>query len=571
MNFFEDQRLARKRSSRLLTLFYFVVFAVSAICGTIAAMYANNAHRGRGDLYFHSLDLSISKSVFIWFAAVTTLIAALILIKTWFEVRSLKKDPSQVCKSLGARKVLHNSRDFYEKQYINIVEEMSIASSVPVPEIYVLEDNAINAFACGFDINSAAVCVTSGCMQKLTRDELQAVVAHEYSHIFNGDMKLNLKLLGMLAGLILIFKIGVNLMRSSGRSSRRDSKGGSLAPLGLGLMAIGGLGYLGGIVLKAAISRQREFLADASSVQYTRNPEGIAGALKKIYINHSQGIIHAKNATQASHMFLVEGVKSFFSLSTHPPIFERIKAVDKNFDEKRFLKEDAASLMQEMTELQKSEKSNTRSQDERMRDAREKLLKIAPLFLLYQSQNNYLGLVQTLLRRGNDDFGHLSEEELETALEKASGELKELPQTERQKILQEIIKEVNADGKISFYEFLVVAYLKPSLEPVKVEDKKLSSGQVKDFSLVLKSFFYYLDDNADLKVNFSLIEKNKLGYGKILSAIEGYRFSTPKQKELILKELKEIATLNGFISKKERITFKLFCHMLGVPGFVLDD
>ena len=115
MNFFEDQRIARKRSSRLLTLFYFVVFAVSAICGTIAAMYANNASRGRGGLYIYSLDLYISKSVFIWFGAVTTFIAALILIKTWFEVRSLKKDPSQICKSLGARKVLHNSRDFYEK------------------------------------------------------------------------------------------------------------------------------------------------------------------------------------------------------------------------------------------------------------------------------------------------------------------------------------------------------------------------------------------------------------------------------------------------------------------------
>jgi uncharacterized tellurite resistance protein B-like protein len=213
-----------------------------------------------------------------------------------------------------------------------VVEEMALASGVPVPQVYVMDDErGINAFAAGHSTSDAAVAVTRGCMTLLNRDELQGVIGHEFSHILNGDMRLNLRLMGIIFGIVCLAVIGRVLLHSGGGSRREKNP---LPLLGLVLLALGGIGVLFGRLIQAAVSRQREFLADASAIQFTRNPLGLAGALKKIGGLSAGSKLTSAHAAEASHMFFGNGMgESLFGLmSTHPPLDERIRAIDPAFD-----------------------------------------------------------------------------------------------------------------------------------------------------------------------------------------------------------------------------------------------
>ena len=210
---------------------------------------------------------------------------------------------------------------------------MALASGLPVPPVFMMDhEQGINAFAAGYQPEDAVIGVTRGCVENLSRDELQGVIAHEFSHILNGDMRLNIRLIGIVHGILLVGLIGYYTLRiaaaSGGRRSSNDKGGGGLAflGLGLGLMAIGFVGTLIGNLIKAAVSRQREFLADASAVQFTRDPNGIAGALKKIGGLNTGSKVTAAKATEASHMFFATGVAELFA--THPPLEKRIARID---------------------------------------------------------------------------------------------------------------------------------------------------------------------------------------------------------------------------------------------------
>jgi Zn-dependent protease with chaperone function len=252
-----------------------------------------------------------------------------------------------VAQGLGGTLVSHDARDPGRRKLVNVVEEMAIASGVPVPEIYLLErEPGINAFAAGFTPGDAAIGVTRGCVERLDRDELQGVIAHEFSHILKGDMRLNMRLMGILFGILLIGVVGEGLLRSTFRgrrvrhvSSRRRGGGGGLAVVAVGaaLMLIGYIGVFFGRLIKAGVSRQREFLADASAVQFTRHPEGIAGALKKIGGFAEGSRVHAHRAEEVSHMLFGARKPSFTSLlATHPPLVERIRAIDSTFKQDEF-------------------------------------------------------------------------------------------------------------------------------------------------------------------------------------------------------------------------------------------
>jgi Zn-dependent protease with chaperone function len=218
---------------------------------------------------------------------------------------------------------------------LNVVEEMAIASGVPVPTVYLLEkDKSINAFAAGFTPADAVIGVTRGTMELLNRDELQGVIAHEFSHIFNGDMRLNIRLMGVLHGITVIAMIGYVILR--GASGSRKGAGAAILLLGGSLVVIGFVGVFFAKLIKSAVSRQREFLADASAVRYTRNPGGIAGALKKIGGLVYGGKINSPRAEEASHFLFADGLRakisSFQVLATHPPLTERIRRIDSGFD-----------------------------------------------------------------------------------------------------------------------------------------------------------------------------------------------------------------------------------------------
>lgn len=239
---------------------------------------------------------------------------------------------------MDGRLVNMGTTDPDERKLLNVVEEMAIASGVPMPEVYVMDqENGINAFAAGFTVDDAVIGVTNGCMRMLSRDELQGVVAHEFSHILNQDMRLNLRLVAVIFGLVVLAELGRLLLymgssSSRGRSRNSDGGGGGIALIGLILMATSGLGILMGKIIKSAVSRQREYLADSSAVQFTRNPAGLSGALKKI--GAAGAVLHSPKASEASHMFFGNALKkSWFSFtSTHPPLLERIQLLEPSFD-----------------------------------------------------------------------------------------------------------------------------------------------------------------------------------------------------------------------------------------------
>ncbi|WLD59149.1 M48 family metallopeptidase [Salinispirillum sp. LH 10-3-1] len=267
-------------------------------------------------------------------------IITVVVLGSLFKRLQLNSGGRAVAEALGGRLINVSTNDADEKRILNVVEEMAIASGTPVPPVYVLEDNAINAFAAGHSPQDAVIGITRGCIRLLNRSELQGVVAHEFSHIFHGDMRLNIRLVSMLHGILLIGLIGQMLVRSVryraiGRSRNSNDKS-VFAMLGLGaaFMLIGYAGTFFGNIIKAAVSRQREFLADASAVQFTRDPSGIAGALRKIGGHAGGSQVEAVNAAEFSHMFFGQGVRTSLSsmMATHPPLPDRIRRLEPSWD-----------------------------------------------------------------------------------------------------------------------------------------------------------------------------------------------------------------------------------------------
>ena len=326
MDFFDAQEQARKRTKWL------VLWFILAVIGVVVAVDL---------LLFFVLGGGEALGVLILASAGT---AGVILAASGYKSMQLNGGGSVVANDLGGRLVMPGSTDFDEKRLLNVVEEMAIASGMPVPQVYLMdEEEGINAFAAGTEPSNAVIGVTRGCLQRLSRDELAGVVAHEFSHILNGDMKMNMRLMGMVFGLLVLSIIGrgmVELLRYQSFSSRRnnDREGGgvvlALFLVGIGLIVIGSLGVFFGRMIQAAVSRQREFLADASAVQFTRNPDGIAGALKKIGGLSLGSKMKSTKASEASHMFFSSGGLFSFGMATHPPLEVRISTIEQSWDGK---------------------------------------------------------------------------------------------------------------------------------------------------------------------------------------------------------------------------------------------
>lgn len=326
MNFFAHQDEARSQTRKLVFLFIAAVVTLIVLTSFLVIALFFAAETQDAGL---SVDM-LGSEVFL---GVTAVVLAVVGLGTMFRLVQLSGGGKAVAEAMGGRLLNTSTRDADERKILNVVEEMAIASGSPVPPVYLMEEQSINAFAAGYKPRDAVIGITRGCIQELDRDELQGVVAHEFSHIFNGDMRLNIRLMGLLYGIMVLGIIGYHILRSSRyRSSSRSSKnnGGGIIFLGLGLMVIGYGGTFFGNMIKSAVSRQREYLADASAVQYTRNPEGIGGALKKIGGFPSGSIIVGKDVSEISHMLFCDGIKHSFSslFATHPPIKERIERID---------------------------------------------------------------------------------------------------------------------------------------------------------------------------------------------------------------------------------------------------
>jgi len=320
---------ARQEQSRTRSLYLTFLFVLAVICVAVAVFFAVQL------AFYLSMDkLSISRDGFQWFDVrifllVTFVTVGVITVGCLFKMLQLKKGGSYVAEHLGGKRVNRLSADKDEKRLLNVVEEMAIASGVPVPQVYLMtEETGINAFAAGYTPGDAAIAVTRGCLSTLNREQLQGVIAHEFSHILNGDMRLNIRLIGFLYGIMVIAIVGRGLLRGSGRP-RNKKGGGQTLLLALALMVIGYVGQLFGRIIQSAVSRQREFLADASAVQFTRNPGGIAGALKIIGGFAKGSRIASPNAHEAGHLFFSTAIRSLFA--THPPLDERIRRLDPGY------------------------------------------------------------------------------------------------------------------------------------------------------------------------------------------------------------------------------------------------
>ncbi|MFB3077974.1 MAG: M48 family metallopeptidase, partial [Lysobacterales bacterium] len=272
------------------------------------------------------------------FWSVSIGVVALITIASLFRLHTLKRGGSAVAEMMDGKLLVDPGDDYNKQKLLNVVAEMAIASGTPVPPVYLIQDKAINAFAAGYSSSDAVIGMTTGAIENLNRGQLQGVVAHEFSHILNGDMRLNLRLIGVLHG-ILILAIAGRMILSSGGGRARKNQSGALV-LGFGLMIIGYLGRFFGNLIKAAVSRQREFLADASAVQFTRNPDGIAGALKRIGGYKRGSVIAHPEGEALSHAFFSQGIKLFAVnlLATHPDLGDRIQRIEPGWNGK-FLRE----------------------------------------------------------------------------------------------------------------------------------------------------------------------------------------------------------------------------------------
>ena len=305
-NFFEHQDRAQSRTGWLIFLFVLGVLGVTISITLLTAAFMPRA-----------IPAAIVVSIL------------MVGIPFVFKLLTMSSSGALVAESLGGTRINPASQDANERKILNVVEEMAIASGMPIPPVFILDEDCINAFAAGKTPQDAVIGVSRGAIQSLTRDELQGVIAHEFSHIFHGDMRINMRAIAAIFGLMAIGYVGYFILRSTmygPRTRKSDGKAtAGIALFGLGLIVIGCIGTFFGRLMQAAISRQREFLADASAVQYTRNPTGISGALRKI-ASQASGIMNHAEASQFNHMLFSQGVNTLFA--SHPPLVERIKRIE---------------------------------------------------------------------------------------------------------------------------------------------------------------------------------------------------------------------------------------------------
>ena len=324
MNFFESQDTAKRNTGKLIFLFALAVLSLIVITNLLVMAAFSFGGAGMTSMAattgFHFDPMM--------FLIIGAIVSSIVLFGSLYKISSLSGGGARIAEMMNGRLLVSGSADPAERRVLNIVEEMAIASGTPVPPVYLMEESGINAFAAGYSPSDAIVAVTRGTIDTLSRDQLQGVIAHEFSHILHGDMRINIRLIGVLHGIMVLGIIGYHLFRG-GAYSRRSKDSGGIVFVGLALVVVGFVGTFFGNLIKAAVSRQREYLADASAVQYTRNPDGIGQALMQIARNQDRSYIENPKSAEISHALFEEGQVSALSrlYATHPPLNDRILAI----------------------------------------------------------------------------------------------------------------------------------------------------------------------------------------------------------------------------------------------------
>jgi Zn-dependent protease with chaperone function len=336
MNFFEAQDRARRRTGLLVVLFILaaVILAILAdlVLWAVLILFS-------GDFGPDGTSRFLAVRNWQVFIGIGGAILFAIFYASVDKIMALAEGGKAVVELLSAKRIPQETNIPGHRILLNVVAEVAIASGAPAPQVYVLpEERGINAFVAGHTPDDTVVCVTQGMIDYLGRDELQGVIAHEFSHMLNGDMRLNVRLTGLLRGILVVGFIGRCFMRSS---MQNPPKSLIFAVPGLLLLGLGFIGSFLGALIKLAVGRQREFLADASAVQFTRDPAGLAGALKKIGGLETDSKVSTVAAQEISHFFFAEGTSGVNKalLATHPTLAERIRRIEPGWDGKYIVPE----------------------------------------------------------------------------------------------------------------------------------------------------------------------------------------------------------------------------------------
>ncbi len=557
MNFFKEQEEARKRIRRFKFTFFLVVLFTALISTTFLTYFSG-----------YSENAASAETLFPLIFAGTV---GFILCMSWFKRWTLREGGAKIAQMVGGVPLSENKSSLLHQKLQNTVEEMSIAAGIVPPKVYVLpQESNINAFAAGFTSHDSVVAVSQGCLEKLNRDELQGVVAHEIGHIINGDMKLNLELIGYLHGLMGISHIGRSIMRNSGRSSSRDKKDGT-GLLGVGLYLIGLVGYFFGLMLKFSISRGQEYHADAKAVQLSRNPDGIGGALKKIMAVEEKFKVNASKASEISHLyFFYPDGSSFFS--THPPLPARIKKILPSFKISEYTLKEKPAFVSLMTATDSNELLKSFSSE---RSAP------APVVSAAELETEALQLFSRISSLSTVDtgrFGSLSIDEVIVEMDLNIGRLKNISEDEKKAVLEKCKAVIMEDKKLIAREILCFTLYKECLtKRTKLPASKSLSQRTNDIGNVL-SFLATLGttDSSERRkahgvgMNFLFPDKGmemkeNLNVKVVMDSLEALRELRPFDKERVLMASEKVIEADQITNTDERVFLKVLSQILDVP------
>jgi Zn-dependent protease with chaperone function len=613
MNFFEHQEQARRHTTRLVLLFTIAVVSLIVLTDLLTALVLCTLDSVQ---YRQFSDIPSRIHGYIAIG-----ICGAVLLAILYKWSALREGGSAVASALGGRPIPSNTKDPDERKVINVVQEMALAAGTAVPVVYVLEDKAINAFAAGYGPHDAVIGITRGAIELLNRDELQGVIAHEFSHILNGDMRLNLRLIAILFGILFLALVGEKLIRASSRS--RDS-----APaifLGIGLMVIGYAGAFFGGMIKAAVSRQREFLADASAVQFTRNPEGIGGALQKIGGWKIGSALAAPNAAEYSHFYIARGVslwaEGFFL--THPPLEQRIKRIMPGWDgrypevkreykkqsnpEKAHWTQHAAAPAVTVAVLAEAITQAGAPTPEHIERARgimsripEKLaaathypegawaVALGLMFnknaLDWKAQIHAMGVrtehnILTTLNELLPTLASLGDDQRMPLLELCIPTLKMLSPGQRTAFKQDLLAVIKSDNKVELWEWALYRIFTQALEKPQPAQPRYNKPKriAEECRLILAAMAYTVANNkqnaetafftaaSKLGLSTQLPDKSNLRQSNLNRALDKIRLLMPLEKPAILKALCAAAEADGAIKVREVELIRAIADSIDCP------
>jgi Zn-dependent protease with chaperone function/uncharacterized tellurite resistance protein B-like protein len=624
VNFFEQQDLARKKTRYLILLLCMAVTSLIAITTLFVAttFFFGQKHNHPQEVTFKAILNSINLEMF---AVISLIVIFVIFSGSLYKLFQIRAGGKTIAEALDGRLISTETKIFAERKVLNVVEEMAIAAGTPVPPVYLIDDDSVNAFAAGHSQRDAVIGITRGAIELLNREELQGVIAHEFSHVFHGDMKLNMRLIAILHGILLLGLIGQFLVRNGFYSRSRSSKDNgkfAIIAFGLGLIIIGYAGTFFGNLIKAAVSRQREFLADASSVQYTRNPTGIANALKKLGGHSGSSQLSSPNAAEFSHLYFAEGLSHFLSLmATHPKLEDRIKRVepywngefiytsakdeeiiDKNYSPptSHHTPQQTLGVIAALSQIgQPSPEHLAYAQetlnrlDGNLRDAtRHPLSAQAIMFGLLLSKNAGEKDLQWRLLAKIINEQHLAEmtsvAEMAAAaednlrlplLELCLSTLKTLDKTSTEKFLEAIHQLIYADNRVSGMEWAINHILRHHLLKISVGSQ---TYQLVDLTNELSQLLSMLAHAGNKELhncekafaaaaqelqleNIKLIERQKLTLTDVDTALERLNQLKPLQKPKLLKALSQCVLADGQITQREAELLRAMAAALDCP------